>query len=108
MIIDNCRYGTKLALYFNVDLVPIQNQNKKNAAEIEPSNGAIWNGFSEQRQHQNIKKNYQFFKVNKVQIKCIVIIILYLQHMEYVKTTGVSKCQYNMHTFFYQKSREKT
>ena len=45
LIIDNCRYGTKLA-----DLVRIQNQNKI-ASKIStfcPSNSAIWNEFSEQ------------------------------------------------------------
>ena len=33
-MIYNCRYDTKLALNFIADLVPIQNQNKKNAAKI--------------------------------------------------------------------------
>jgi hypothetical protein len=43
LIIDNCSYSTKLALTFNADLMP------KIAEEIAPSNGAIWDEFTEQR-----------------------------------------------------------
>ena len=45
---------------FNADLVPIQNQNQKKAAEIAPSNGDIWDEFSEQRQHQSINKSISY------------------------------------------------
>ena len=44
--VDNFRYGTKLALNFNRDLVPIL---KKKDAEIAPSNVAICDKFSEKR-----------------------------------------------------------
>ena len=55
LIIDNCSYSIKLALNFKSGLVPIQ--NKKIGAEIAPSNGAFWDKFSEQRQHQCIRKH---------------------------------------------------
>ena len=42
LIIDNCRYGTKLALNVNADIAPF--------------NGAIWHECSGQRWHQSIKK----------------------------------------------------
>ena len=47
---------------------------KKIAAEIAPSNGAIWDEFREQRYHQSMKKapvqrlDLYFFNANKVQI----------------------------------------
>ena len=47
LIIDKCRYGTKLALNFNADLVPILDLKfSKNAAEKARFNGAIWDEFS--------------------------------------------------------------
>ena len=54
LIIYNCRYGTKLTLNLNADSVPILNQNKKKLLQKAPSNGAIWDKFSE---HQSIKRH---------------------------------------------------
>ena len=45
--------------------MPIQNQTKKNTAEIASFNGAIWDEFSQQCKQQRIKKatglNLHFF-----------------------------------------------
>ena len=48
---NNCRYGTKLALNFNADLVQIIIKINRISADIAPSNGAIWDEFSDQHYH---------------------------------------------------------
>ena len=73
LMIDNCRYGTKLAFNCNADLMLIMNPNKKNTARIAPCYGAIWDEFSEHRKHQSKKKSTRFragLALFLLQIRC--------------------------------------
>ena len=64
MIINKCRYGTKLAFNFNADLVSFYNQNLKIAAEIPHSNGDIRDKFSEQRHSTKTSKEAPVLELN--------------------------------------------
>ena len=59
-----------MLLQFDANL---ESKFKKNTEEIAPSNGAIWDKFIEQCQHQSIKKRISFrarFALFLMHIRC--------------------------------------
>ena len=82
--LDNCIHGNKLASNFNADSMPIY-PKQKNAAEIPPSNDAIWDEISGKK---SIKKHKFQSWINTLSMQIISTYIYLISKKIYEPITS--------------------